>query len=95
MVELLQPLYATERTLRESKAPPEQKLKERLEKSAQIVETFFQELTKRRLDTQNPPRYKLKDAIDYALKRQEQLSSWLSNPVSPLATTSWREPYAL
>ncbi len=84
MVELLQPLYATERTLRESKAPPEQKLKERLEKSAPIVETFFQELTKRRLDTQNPPRNKLKDAIDYALKRQEQLSSWLSNPCIPV-----------
>lgn len=84
MVELLQPLYATERTLRESKAPPEQKLKERLEKSAPIVEIFFQELTKRRLDTQNPPRNKLKDAIDYALKRQVQLSSWLSNPCIPI-----------
>ena len=45
---------------------------------------FPEELTKRRLDTQNPPRNKLKDAIDYALKRQELLSSWLRNPSIPI-----------
>ena len=84
MVELIRPLYTIERTLRESQAPPEQKLHERMEKSRPIVEAFFKELTKRSLDTQNPPRNKLKDAIDYALKRREQLSSWLENPCIPI-----------
>ena len=84
MVELIRPLYTIERTLRESKAPPEQKLRERMEKSRPIVESFFNELTNRTLDTQNPPRNKLKDAIDYALKRREQLSSWLENPCIPI-----------
>ena len=55
-----------------------------MEKSRPIVETFFKELTNRILDTQNPPRNKLKDAIDYALKRRDQLSSWLENPCIPI-----------
>ena len=84
MVELVRPLYTIERTLRESQAPPERMLQERMEKSRPIVETFFKELTKRSLDTQNPPRNKLKDAIDYALKRRSQLSSWLENPCIPI-----------
>ena len=84
IVELIRPLYTMERTLRESQAPPEQKLHERMEKSRPIVETFFKELTNRILDTQNPPRNKLKDAIDYALKRRDQLSSWLENPCIPI-----------
>lgn len=84
MVELIRPLYTIERTLRESKAPPERRLQERMEKSRPIVEDFFKELTNRSLDTQNPPRNKLKDAIDYALKRRTQLSSWLENPCIPI-----------
>ncbi len=84
MVEHIKPLYTIERTLRESKAPPERRLQERMEKSRPIVEAFFNELTKRSLDTQNPPRNKLKDAIDYALKRRGQLSSWLENPCIPI-----------
>lgn len=84
MVDLIRPLYVIERELRESKAPPEDKLKERMKKSRPIVEEIFRELTKRSLDTQNPPRNKLKDAIDYALKRREQLSSWLENPCIPI-----------
>ena len=31
-----------------------------------------------------PARNKLKDAIDYALTRQPQLSSWLQNPYLPI-----------
>ena len=84
MVKLIQPLYAIERVLRESKAPPEQKLKERMEKSRPIVEEFFKELAKRSLDTQNPPRNKLKDAIDYAQKRRTQLCRWLENACIPI-----------
>ena len=55
-----------------------------MEKSRPIVATIFKELTNRSLDTQNPPRNKLKDAIDYALKRRSQLSSWLENPCIPI-----------
>ncbi|MBQ2813636.1 MAG: IS66 family transposase [Akkermansia sp.] len=84
MVDLIRPLYVIERELRESKAPPEDKLKERMKKSRPIVEEIFRELTKRSLDTQNPPRNKLKDAIEYALKRREQLSRWLENPSIPI-----------
>ncbi len=84
MVKLIQPLYAIERVLRESKAPPEQKLKERMEKSRPIVEEFLKELAKRSLDTQNPPRNKLKDAIDYAQKRRTQLCRWLENACIPI-----------
>ncbi len=84
MVEHIRPLYTIERTLRESKAPPERKLQECMEKSRPIVEAFFNELTNRSLDTRNPPRNKLKDAIDYALKRRGQLSSWLENPCIPI-----------
>lgn len=82
--ERIRPLYTIERTLRESKAPPERKLQERMEKSRPIVEAFFNELTDRSLDTQNPPRNKLKDAIDYALKRRSQLCSRLKNPCIPI-----------
>lgn len=83
MVELIRPLYDIERSLRESKAPPEEVKKKREEESRPIVEEFFKELTKRNRDTQNPPRNKLKDAIDYALTRQQHLSSWMQNPYLP------------
>ena len=39
---------------------------------------------KRSRDPQNPPRNKLKNAIDYALTRQQQMSSWLKNPYLPI-----------
>ena len=81
MVELIRSLYTIERTLKESQTPPERKLQERMEKSRPIVAAFFKELTNRSLDTQNPPRNKLKDAIDYALKRRSQLSNWLEPPL--------------
>ena len=84
MVELIRSLYTIERTLKESQTPPERKLQERMEKSRPIVAAFFKELTNRSLDTQNPPRNKLKDAIDYALKRRSQLSRWLENPCIPI-----------
>ena len=84
MVELIRPLYDIERALRESKAPPEEVKKKREEESRPIIEEFFKELTKRNRDTQNPPRNKLKDAIDYALTRQQHLSSWLQNPYLPI-----------
>ena len=64
--------------------PPERKLQERMERSRPIVESFFNELANRSLAPQNPPRNKLKDAIDYALKRREQLSSWLGTPCIPI-----------
>ena len=84
MVELIRPLYDIERALRESKAPPEEVKQKRKDQSRLIVEEFFKELIKRHQDTQNPPRNKLKDAIDYALTRQPQLSSWLQNPYLPI-----------
>ena len=84
VVELIRPLYDIERTLRESKAPPEEVKAKREEQSRPIVEEFFKELTKRNQNTENPPRNKLKDAIDYALTRQPQLSSWLKNPYLPI-----------
>ena len=84
MVELISLLYDIERELRESKVPPEEVKKKREEESRPIAEEFFKELTKRNRDTQNPSRNKLKDAIDYALTRQQQLSSWLKNPYLPI-----------
>ena len=84
MVELIRPLYNIERALRESKAPPEEVKQKRKEQPRPIVEEFFQALVKRNQDTQNPPRNELKDAIDYALTRQLQLSSWLQNPYLPI-----------
>lgn len=69
MVELIRPLYDIERVLRESKAPPEEVKQKRKDQSRPIAEEFFKELIKRHQDTQNPPRNKLKDAIDYALTR--------------------------
>ena len=84
MVELIRSLYTIERTLKESQTPPERKLQERMEKSRPIVAAFFKELTNRSLDTQNPPHNKLKDAIDYALKRRSQLSNWLEPPCIPI-----------
>lgn len=84
MVELIRPLYDIEKALRESKAPLEEVKQKRKEQSRPIVEEFFKELIKRPQDTQNPPRNKLKDAIDYALTRQPQLSSWLQNPYLPI-----------
>ena len=83
-MELIRPLYDIERTLRESKAPPEEVKKKREEESSPIAEEFFKALVKRNQDTQNPPRNKLKDAIDYALTRQQHLSSWLQNPYLPI-----------
>ena len=74
-MELIRPLYDIERTLRESKAPPEEVKKKREEESSPIAEEFFKALVKRNQDTQNPPRNKLKDAIDYALTKQEQLAA--------------------
>lgn len=50
----------------------------------QKKQRLFKELAKRSLDTQNPPRNKLKDAIDYAQKRQTQLCSWLENACIPI-----------
>ena len=83
-MELIRPLYDIERTLRESKAPPEEVKKKREEESSPIVEEFFKALVKRNQETQNPPRNKLKDAIDYALTRQQHLSSRLQNPYLPI-----------
>ncbi len=84
MVELIRPLYDIERALRQSKAPPEEVKLKREEQSRAIVAVFFKELLKRHQGAQNPPRNKLKDAIDYALTRQSQLSSWLQNPYLPI-----------
>ena len=61
-MELIRPLYDIERTLRESKAPPEEVKKKREEESSPIAEEFFKALVKCNQDTQNPPRNKLKDA---------------------------------
>lgn len=84
IVELIQPLYKTERKLRETKAPPEQVQIERIQNSLPRVERFFSELHNKAKDSNNPPRNKLKDAIDYALKRKESLYNWLANPAAPI-----------
>ncbi len=84
IVELIRPLYQIERELRESKAPPEEILRRRGEESRALVSSFFKELEKRIKDLSNPPLNKLKNAITYALERQEQLVSWLDNPYIPI-----------
>ena len=84
MAELIRQLYDIERALRQSQSPPEEVKLKREEQFRPIVAEFFKELTKRHQDAQNPPRNKLKDAIGYALTRQQQLSSWLQNPYLPI-----------
>lgn len=84
VVEDIKPLYAIERKLREGKAPPGEILQTRKETAAKIVENLFQKLQDKLADTANPPLNKLRDAIDYALKRRDTLKSWLDNPCLPI-----------
>lgn len=80
----MHPLYAIERKLREDNAPPSEILRTRKETAAQIVENLFKKLQDKLADTANPPLNKLREAIDYALKRRETLQSWLANPCLPI-----------
>ena len=80
----IKPLYAIERKLREGKAPPGEILRTRKETAAKIVENLFQKLQDKLADTANPPLNKLREAIDYALKRRDTLKSWLENPCLPI-----------
>lgn len=84
MVKQIAPLYALERELRKSKAPPEKIAAERNEKSRPLADAFFKELGRKATDSENPPLNKLRKAIDYALERKDTLMHWLDNPAVPM-----------
>ena len=82
--EELAPLYKIENELRESNAPPEEVLRRRQEKSKPIVATFFTRLHARMTDTAKPPLNKLREALQYALNRKEELCTYLDDPAVPM-----------
>lgn len=84
MVKMIAPLYSPEKELRESKAPPEEVEERRKAESAPQVRAIFEKIKARAADHRNPPRDKLKKAIEYALKRQAMLTTWLGEAHTPI-----------
>ena len=84
MVAMIAPLYGLEKELRESNAPPEEVVRRRKAESAPQVHAIFGKIKARAADTKNPPRDKLKKAIEYALKRQAMLTTWLEEAYIPI-----------
>lgn len=84
MVELIAPLYKIENELRESNAPPEEVLRRRQEECKPTITTFFNRVQARMTDTANPPLNKLRDALQYALNRKEELCTYLDDPSVPM-----------
>ena len=70
--------------MKEGKAPPEEVAGQRAVEALPRIEQIFSELVKKAKDSTNPPLNKLKEAIDYTLKRRETLINWLVEPLVPM-----------